>query len=129
MVSSMAVRAQHKWSPLFCNPASKINAKTNPPVYCIHLHASLLCVHIPTLFREQILLGIGMMRRLCANAKPIFHLINSGECPHSSAASALSHGPSSEPGCLSDTYGLLSNPPGVSGQDLIHRRRMESLPP
>lgn len=57
---------------------------------------------------------------LCANAKPIFHLINSGEC-------ALSHGPRTEPGCLSDTYGLFSNPPGVSGHDLTHSRCMKGF--
>lgn len=69
-------------------------------------------------------MGIGMMRRLCANAKPIFHLSTVESVRTSSAASPLPHSRGSEPGCLSDTYGLFGNPPGVSGQD---SRCMESL--
>lgn len=92
-------------------PASKAKEK-KPPVYCISFHAPPLYVHILALFREQILLGIGMMRRLCANAKPIFHPINTEESPHRQRSVSAATQPNSEPGCLSDTYGLLVNPLG-----------------
>lgn len=70
-------------TPLFSNVKSfhPKHKNTRPPlcfgVCCIHSHACVLCVHIRVLFKDA-----GMMRRLCANAKPIFHLINSGESPH-----------------------------------------------
>ena len=56
-------------------PASKEQIKQPPGVCCAAFHASLssVYVHILALFREQIMWGIGMARRLCANAKPIFH--------------------------------------------------------
>lgn len=103
----------------------KCNAQSNPwcnasPFACVK---SCMFMFLHYLQRAE---GMGMMRRLCANAKPIFHLINSGDCPHSSAASPPPPRPSSGAGCLSDTYGLFSNPPGVSGHDLIHSRCMHA---
>lgn len=78
-----AFYVQHRRTPLFSNVKSfhPKHKNTRPPlcfgVCCIHSHACVLCVHIRVLFKDA-----GMMRRLCANAKPIFHLINSGESPH-----------------------------------------------
>lgn len=111
MVSSVSARASEKCS-IFPPAHSSLKERYKGEDVCffgfqaalLHIISHMLSIYCVIYAVWGIVDGAAPVRK----AKPIFHLAKREESPRS------------EPGRLSVTYGLLGNPPGVSGHDLIH---------